>query len=437
MTRALVKWIGIAVVAIAAAGFGLYRLGESHGRRDRLAAPDGLAGSLAPTATSRERKPLYWHDPMVPGQRFDHPGKSPFMDMQLVPVYADGGMDAGGVHVEPRVQQNLGMRTAAVVSGTLVRTLETPGTVVFDERSTHVLEARTPAFVTHLRVRATLDRVRRGEALADLYSPDWVAAQEEFLTVRGLGADAGPGLVEAALQRMRLVGLSDAQIEAVASTGRVQHDVPVVSPLDGVVSELGAREGMAVAPGALLFRINALDRVWVQADVPESGAETLGVGTPAEIRTNALPGQLFRARVIAVLPNIAPDTRTRTVRLELPNPHGDLVPGMFTTVRFSPPSGPSTLLVPTEAVISTGTRTVIIVANGRGLFSPVDVEVGREGNGQTEIRKGLSDGQRVVVSGQFLIDSEASLTGALGRMAGESDGSQPAATVDSVTEPHP
>ena len=411
MTRKLTPFIAAAIILVGAGGFGLYRLGETRGAKQMD------AGTAIPTQNAGEHKPLYWHDPMVPGQRFDHPGKSPFMEMQLVPVYADDGGTTAAVHIDSRVQQNLGMRTAPVVIGTLARTLEAPGSVAFDEREARVLDARAAGFVERLHVRATLDRVRRGQPLADLYSPDWVAVQEEFLAVNGLGADAGAGLLDAARQRMRLVGMSEAQIRTVESAGHVQPRLSVVSPVDGVVSELGAREGMTVAPGTLLFRINGLGTVWIQAEVPESASETLAVGTAAEVRADALPGQVFRARVIAVPANVALETRTRTVRLELANPRGDLVPGMFTTVRFSPTHGEPTLLVPTEAVIATGARTVVIVAGNDGAFSPVDVEVGREGNGQTEILSGLNVGQRVVVSGQFLINSEASLTGSLGRLS--------------------
>ena len=423
--------IGVTIVLVGAAGFGLYRLGENQG------AKHVDAGVAVPAQNAAERKPLYWHDPMVPGQRFDHPGKSPFMDMQMVPVYADDGRDTGGVHVDSRMQQNLGLRTAPVVTGTLLQSIEAPGSVAFDERETRVLDARATGYVERLHVHATLDRVVRGQALADIYSPDWVAAQEEFLAVKNLEPDAGSGLLDAARQRMRLVGMSEAQIRKVESASEVQSRLSVVSPLDGIVSELAAREGMTVAPGALLFRINGLSSVWVNADVPESAAETLTSGTSAEVRTNALPGRVFRARVSAVLSNIALETRTRTVRLELANPRGELVPGMFTTVKFATDRGAPSLLVPTESIIATGARTVVIVAGENGMFSPVEVELGREGNGQTEILNGLKVGQRVVVSGQFLIDSEASLTGSLGRLGAAPAMAPPESRDASDTEKRP
>ena len=416
MKNRLVPWIVVLIVVFGAGGLGLYRLGERHGARTSVTNADGSAHP------SGERKPLYWHDPMVPQQHFDQPGKSPFMEMQLVPVYAEDDAAVGGVRVNPRVQQNLGLRTAAVVTGALSRTLEAPGSVLFNEREVRVVEARAAGFVERVHVRATLDRVRRGEALADVYSPDWVAAQEEFLTVKHLGSAAGGGLLDATRQRMRLAGMSEEQMQVVEASERVLPSLSVVSPVDGVISELGAREGMTVAPGVLLFRVNGLGTVWVTAEIPESATDSVRVGTPAEVRTSALPGGVYRARVSALLPNVALDTRTRAARLVLANPRGELVPGMFTTVRFTLKNDAAALLVPTEAVIQTGARTVVVVAQGNGTFLPVDVALGREGNGQTEIRNGLTAGQRVVVSGQFLIDSEASLTGAAQRLSDATDG---------------
>ena len=430
MNRIAVRWMAVSILLVGAGGFGLYRLGESHGAR--------VAASPANDRVSTgARKPLYWHDPMVPQQHFDRPGKSPFMDMQLVPVYADDAPEAGGVRVSPRVQQNLGVRTAPVVTDVLVRTLEVPASVAFNEREVRVLEARAASFVERVHVRATLDRVHRGQPLADLYSPDWVAAQEEFLTVKHL--EAGAELLDAARQRMRLVGMSEEQIEQVETRERVQPRLSVLSPVDGVISELGARAGMTVTPGALLFRINGLATIWVTAEVPESAAAGLRVGSPAEVRTTALPGTVFRARVSALPPTVALDTRTRAVRLELVNPQGELVPGMFATVKFASESAAPTLLVPSEAVIETGTRTVVIVAEGNGAFSPVEVERGREGNGQTEILTGLTAGQQVVVSGQFLIDSEASLNGSAQRMSNVAGtaGPAPKAGATAEREPHP
>jgi Cu(I)/Ag(I) efflux system membrane fusion protein len=187
--------------------------------------------------------------------------------------------------------------------------------------------------------------------------------------------------------------------------------------LGGVISELNAREGMTVMSGAPLFRINGLSTVWVNAEIPESQASLVRPGIAVEARAPALPGTVVKGRVSTLLPDVNPTTRTLKARIELANPGNRLVPGMFVTVSFAPESRQEALTVPTEAVIRTGTRSVVIVAQEQGKFSVVDVEVGMESGGQSEIRKGLQAGQKVVVSGQFLLDSEANLRGSAARMS--------------------
>jgi Cu(I)/Ag(I) efflux system membrane fusion protein len=336
------------------------------------------------------------------------------MDMDLVPVYADVGGDQGSVAISARMQQNLGVRTAEVTRRALAPTVEAVGTVAYNERDVAVVQARSNGFVERLFVRAVLDPVRQGQPLAELYVPEWVAAQEEYLSVaRMAGAGA---LVDGARQRMRLAGMSDTQIQSVAASGKVQARFTVTAPIGGVVAELGAREGMTVAAGAPLFRINGLSTVWVNAEVPESLAAQVRPGSAVEARTPALGGTTFKGKVTAILPEVNPATRTLKMRVELANPGGALVPGMFATVMLKPAARMEMLQVPSEALITTGKRSVVIVAQGDGRFAPVDVEIGMESNGQTEIRKGLEAGQQVVVSGQFLIDSEASLKGVTARM---------------------
>lgn len=330
------------------------------------------------------------------------------MDMPLVPV-EEGGETAGSVEISPRVQQNLGVRTAEVTRGRLTREITATATVVYDERDVTVVQARANGFVEHLRVRARLDPVHQGQPLADLYVPDWVAAQEEYLAVRELKSPGASDLLEGARQRMRLAGMTDGLIKAFEESGKVQSRFTLTAPISGVVAELAAREGMTVASGAPLFRINALASVWVDAQVPESLARQVRPGDAAKARTAALPGIAFEGQVSAVLPDVNPTTRTLTARVELANPSMQLLPGMFVTVQLAPLAEKDVLRVPSEAVIRTGTRSVVMLAEGAGKFRPADVEIGSEGGGQTEILSGLAAGQRVVVSGQFLIDSEASL----------------------------
>jgi Cu(I)/Ag(I) efflux system membrane fusion protein len=218
-------------------------------------------------------------------------------------------------------------------------------------------------------------------------------------------------LIDAARARMRQIGMSDAQIAAVESGGKVQPRVTLVAPIGGVVTELTAREGMTVMAGATLFRISGLGTVWANAEVPESQAALLRPGARVQASSPAVPGAKFEGRVQAILPEVNPATRTLKARLELANPGGKLVPGMFVTMQFVDMHGTKALLIPTEAVIQTGRRTVVMLAEDNGRFRPVEVEVGIDSGGQTEVKRGLQAGQQVVVSSQFLVDSEATLKG--------------------------
>ena len=393
--------------AIVAAGYGLYSIGMNRGMK--------MAGGTE-EMPSTGKKILYWHDPMVPGQKFDKPGKSPFMDMQLVPMYAGAEEKEGGVSVNPRMQQSLGMRTAEVTRGTIAPAVEAVGSVAYNERDVAVVQARSNGFVERLHVRAPLDPVRKGQPLAELYVPDWVAAQEEYLSVRRMAGTRLESLVDGARQRMRLAGMNEEQVQLVESSGKVHPRLTVYAPIGGVVAELSAREGMTVISGAPLFRINGIGTVWVNAEVRENEASQVQVGNLVKARAPALPDQAFKGRVNAILPEVNPATRTLKARVELSNPGGLLKPGMFATVNFTPAARNDVLLVPSEAVIQTGRRTVVIVAQADGKFASAEVEIGIEGNGHTEIRKGLEAGQMVVVSGQFLVDSEASLKATETRM---------------------
>jgi Cu(I)/Ag(I) efflux system membrane fusion protein len=409
--RVIISVIG-GLVILAVTGVGAYRLGMregTHGARPAAAATPGV--------DKTGRKILYWHDPMVPGEKFDKPGKSPFMDMDLVPVYADPAQADGGVAVSPGVRQNLGIRVVEVQQGSLARTLDAVGNVAFNERDLVLLQARSSGYVEKLFVRAPLDPVRKGQALLQLYVPDWIAAQEEYLAIKRMppGSDTA-GLADAALQRMRLAGMTEEQVRQVSARSQVSPRIVVTAPVDGVVSELAVREGMAVTLGVPLFRINGLRTVWVNAEVPESRAAQVQPGMAVKATSPAFPGTDFSGKVEALLPEVNAATRTLKARIEVANPGGKLVPGMFATIHMAPAQARETLLVPSEAVIQTGTGTVVITEQGEGRFVPVDIITGAEANGQTEVVKGLSAGQKVVASGQFLIDSEASLRGTLQRL---------------------
>ncbi|MBB6583559.1 efflux RND transporter periplasmic adaptor subunit [Ralstonia solanacearum] len=419
------------VLLIGAAAYGGYRIGLSHGTRspqvDASASnPTGLkAGDIDPQAGKRV---LYWHDPMVPGQRFDRPGKSPFMDMQLVPVYADGDAGGSGVAIDSRVAQNLGIRTAEAQSGHLGTVLEAPGNVAVDERSVQVIRARTSAFVQQVSVRATLDPVRRGQTLVSLYSPDWVAAQEEYLAVSRQAAHGQSDLAGAAEARMLQAGMTPGQISAVAASGKLQPALAITSPIDGFVTEVAVRDGMTVTPGMTLFRLADLSRVWVIAEVPEAQVRSVAPGAPVKVSAASLT-EPATGKVDAILPDVNAATRTIKVRIVLPNQDKRLVPGMFATVRFDGGHDKEALLIPSEAVIRTGQRSVVMVDGGQAGFVPTEIRTGREADGRVEVLQGLQAGQKVVTSGQFLIDSEASLRGTTERMTAPSAAATPAAAI--------
>jgi Cu(I)/Ag(I) efflux system membrane fusion protein len=270
--------------------------------------------------------------------------------------------------------------------------------------------------VERLHVRATLDSVVQGQPLAELYVPEWVAAQEEYLAIGRMQGANLASLVDGARQRMRQAGMSDTQIAAVQTSGQPRARSTLVAPISGVVTELAVREGMTVTSGATLFRINGLSTVWAHAEVPESQVAFLRLGAKVRATSPAVPGVVFSGKVQAILPEVNPGTRTIKARLELANPGSRLVPGMFVQMQLMDTRVGKVLLIPTEAVIQTGKRSVVMLAEQAGRFRPVEVVTGIESGGQTEITKGLQIGQQVVVSSQFLIDSEASLKGVEARL---------------------
>jgi len=407
-------YIGVTAVVALAAAAGGYWLAMS-----RMPAMPADAAAPAPEPQPG-RKVLYWYDPMSPQQKFDKPGKSPFMDMQLVPKYADEGGDEGTVSISPRVVQNLGIRTAEARPGSLAPKLTAVGSVEYNERSVVLVQPRANGFIEKLYVRAPLDPVRAGDPLVEILFPEWAAAQEEFLLLRRLSGPDAEALRSAARQRLVLLGMSEEQIAAVEREGRAHARVTLRAPVSGVVAELGAREGMTVSMGMTLFKIAGLDAVWVVAEVPEVQAGMLVPGAAVEARVPAYPADVFAGRLGAILPEVNAATRTVRARVEVANPAGKLKPGMYATLAFAV-RGREGLLVPSEAVIRTGERNVVILAEREGMFRAVDVEVGMESGDSAEIRKGLKAGDRVVVSGQFLIDSEASLRTTIARLEGAAE----------------
>lgn len=390
------RWRAGILAATLIAGGGGYYLGQSGNTESSTSAP--------------ARKILYYYDPMVPQERYDDPDTLSSMGMKTQPKYADEGAVAGeapGITVNPTAMQNLGIRIVAAQMGSLAATLNVTGTIDFNQRDVAIIQARSGGFVFRVYARAPGDVVRAGAPIADVQLPEWGGAQTEFLSVKRLGR---PDLTAAARQRLRLMGMSDGLISSVERSGRTNGTTTITSPISGVIQTLDARAGVTLSQGQTLAQVTGLGTVWLNAAVPEAQTGAVRIGQSANATLTAFPGEAFGGRIIAVLPTAQADSRTLTVRIELANRGGRLRPGMFASVALGGDARPA-LLVPSEAVIRTGTRTIVMLSKGDGRYHPAEIRTGREGGGQTEILEGLAVGEKVVASGQFLLDSEASLTG--------------------------
>jgi Cu(I)/Ag(I) efflux system membrane fusion protein len=400
------KMIVVAVATLAlgvAIGFGVSRLGGSH------------APAANDTPAKAERKVLYWHDPMSPGTKFDKPGKSPFMDMDLVPVYADEQADAA-VSIDPAVAQNLGIRLGRVERSAIATTLDVVGSVTFDERLVEVVQARVQGYVTRLHVKSTLEPVRRGQAIAEIQAPEWLEAQQDYIALLDASGDRAKAIRAAARERLSVLGVPEGTIKQIEQQRKADASTTIHAPIDGVITELAVREGSAFMPGAPIVRINGLTTVWVNAQVPEAQVSLVARGLQVQARATAWPDVTFKGEVISLLPDVDSQTRTLTARVAIDNRDQKLAPGMYVSLRFESPESEPQLAVPSEAVIRTGARDVVVVAREQGGFDVAEVKVGAERGGMTTILSGLEAGQSIVLSGQFLIDSEASLKSTLDRL---------------------
>ena len=369
----------------------------------------GVARFTAPSisevvgSASDGRKVLYWYDPMVPQEQYDNANALSSMGMKAIkPKYAgEGGAGGGppGVTVDPAARQNLGIRLVNVERGALDTDLTVTGTIDFDQRSVAVIQARANSFVQRVYNRAPGDVIAAGAPLADVLVPEWGGAQAEHRAVQRTGDKA---LIAASSQRLRLLGVPGASGGYGTTTIR--------SPIGGVIQTLDVRRGMTLSAGQTLAQVSGLGTVWLNAALPEAQSAGVRVGRSVRVELTAFPGESVYGRVIAILPTAQVETRTLTLRAELPNRGGRLRPGMFATVHLASEAR-SGLLIPSEAVIRTGKRDLVMVATPGGRYHPVEVRIGSEGGGKTEILAGLGEGQKVVASGQFLLDSEASLSG--------------------------
>ncbi len=360
-----------------------------------------------------ERQILYWVAPMDPNYRRDEPGKSP-MGMDLVPVYADEvDNQPGVVKIDPTIVNNLGVRTAKAERSVLMRRIETVGHVTYDEDTVQHVHTRVDGWIEKLITKATGDPVKKGQLLFELYSPTLVNAQEELLAASRSGNSR---LLKASRDRLRALGVSTSEISRLEKERTAQQRVRVYAESDGVIVHLGVREGIYVTPATEVMSVARLDRVWVIAEVFERQAAWVSPGQKAVVELDYLPGKTFAGTVDYVYPELDPKTRTLRVRLRFDNAGEELRPNMFSRVVIEAEGFGRVVNVPREAVIRGGSVDRVVVALGDGRFRAQPVRLGIESGDRIAIRSGLEAGETIVVSGQFLIDSESNIEAALERM---------------------
>ncbi len=367
------------------------------------------------SATTSERKILYWVGPMSPDYKRDKPGKSP-MGMDLIPVYADGGgasNSPGTIKVNPDVINNLGVRTAVAERRELHMSIKTVGFVKYDEDQLRHIHPRVAGWVEKLYVKAAGDPVKKGQPLYDIYSPELVNAQEEWI----LATDRkNERLIKAAEYRLEALRLPKSALKQLKKTRQVMQKVTMYAPQSGVLDNLAIREGNYIKPGTSLMSIGTLKQVWVEAEVFERQAAQVAIGQPVTMNLDFLPGKDWLGKVDYIYPTLDTKTRTLRVRLRFDNENDALKPNMFAQVIIHSQSSDTSLVVPSEAVIRSGNMDRVVLALGEGRFKAVKVKIGRLDDEYTEILSGLDAGTRVVSSAQFLLDSESSKTSDFKRM---------------------
>ena len=365
--------------------------------------------------TTTERKVLFWYDPMKPDTRFDKPGKSPFMDMDLVPKYANENDEKSseGIRIDPTQVQNLGLKTQKVTRGALNYAQTIPANVSYNEYQFVIVQARSEGFVERVYPLTVGDHVKKGTPLIDITIPEWVEAQSEFLLLSGTGGT--PTQIKGVLERLRLAGMPEEDVQRLRATRSIQTRFTIKAPIDGVITAFNLRTGMNITKDNVVAQIQGMDPVWISAAVPESIAYLLKDSSQFEISVPAYPDKSFAVEKWNILPSVDQTTRTLQVRLQVSNKDESLKPGMNAYLKLNARSQ-EMLLIPSQAVIDTGKEQRVIVVDAEGRFVPKNIHVLHESQQQSAIGSGLSEGDAVVVSGLFLIDSEANISGALERM---------------------
>ena len=388
----------------------------------RLPGSETPAARSSPAAMADE--PLYWVAPMDPGYRSDKPGKSP-MGMDLIPVYADEGGDEGSaagsrVKILPEVVNNLGVRTAPVRRETLSRKISTVGYLDYDETRISHIHTRTEGWIERLAVRAEGEQVGEGQLLFELYAPTLVNAQEEYLQALASGNRL---LSQASAERLLALGVSPAQVKQLEQHRKVAQYVRFHAPQSGILSRLNVREGMYVKPDTEVMSLANLDQVWLLAEVFERQAGWVKTGQGAEARLPALPERTWSGEVEYIYPDLDPVTRTLRARLRFDNTERLLMPNMYAHVDIYGEPAREILTIPHEALIRGADMTRVVISLGNGSFEVREIRAGMESGDRVEVLSGLEEGEEIVVSAQFLIDSEASLNAGLQRLQSPGDAS--------------
>jgi Cu(I)/Ag(I) efflux system membrane fusion protein len=374
---------------------------------------DDSSDSSSSTGANGEREVMYWQAPMDPNYRRDEPGKSP-MGMELVPVYA-GEVDGqpGVVLIDATIINNLGVRTAKAERGPLSRRIETVGYVGYDEDTVQQVHTRVDGWIERLETKTSGDPVKKGQLLFELYSPTLVNAQEEYLTALRSNNTL---LRKASKERLTALGVNASEITRLDKERSIRQRVRVTAEVDGVIAHLGVREGTYVTPSTEIMSIAELDKIWVLAEVFERQSAWVKAGQHAMVELDYVPGETWHGEVDYVYPELDPKTRTLKVRLRFDNASTMLRPNMFARVTIMGDDFGDVVHVPREALIRGGRVNRVVVALGGGRFKAQPVSIGIESGDRVAIRRGLSQGDEVVTSGQFLIDSESNIEAALSRM---------------------
>jgi RND family efflux transporter MFP subunit len=431
---ALVLGIGLALGASVyyrqiSAAVGSLRA-PSAGPNDLAQKPSAQG---APPAAERQRKILYWQDPMHPAYKSDKPGKAPDCGMDLVPVYADegapvGALPAGTVEITSQKQQLIGVQYGTVERRTLTRTVRAVGRLTYDETKITHIHTKFEGWITKVYVDFTGQLVRKGQPLFTVYSPDLVSTQQEYLIAKRAHkylsdapyaevSEGANSLLDSTRERLKLWDISDAQIAELDKTGKVQRDLTMYSPVDGFVLDRKAFDNVRVTADSDLYTVADLSTVWVNAEIYEYEVPYVRLGQQATISLSYFPGETFRGRVSYIYPQLDATTRTLKARIEFPNPQFKLKPDMYADVQLNIDYG-SKIVVPQDAILDSGAEQVVFVARGDGYFEPRKVEIGPRIDDKVVVLSGLKAGEKIVASGNFLVDSESRLKTAMGQMAG-------------------